>query len=218
MCDDKLPMGALTSGARVGLLRQEHQRAAALHKKGDEEEASEIVAKAYGLLRITWERSIEDVLLRSVIARFSEDVATTRLKEVEVLDEDHATVHAAMKKCSKYAAHDGAAIANVGLGPRVDMFGYDRRVQLQRAVAKQVVALAITEPEFLSLFRGPWAVRQGGVQFIVDQAQVAQALDKPVPPGGRRVVARDVGTPICLPTLGHYMFDGEAAGASLVLG
>ena len=115
VCDDKLPMGALTSKARIGILRQEQARAAAFHNKGDEEDASEIVAKAYGLLRITWERSVEDVLLRSVIARFSEGVSTQRLKEVEVLDEDYATIDAAMSKCSKYAAHDGAAIANVAI-------------------------------------------------------------------------------------------------------
>ena len=49
----------------------------------------------------------------TAIARFSEGVSTQRLKEVEVRDEDHATIDAAMSKCSKFAAHDGAAIANV---------------------------------------------------------------------------------------------------------
>lgn len=115
VCDDKLPMGGMTSKARVGMLRDAHARAAAFHNKGDEEDASEIVAKAYGLLRITWERSIEDVLLRSVIARFSEGVSTLRLREVEVLDEDYVTIDAGMTKCSKFAAHDGAAIANVAI-------------------------------------------------------------------------------------------------------
>lgn len=115
VCDDKLPMGALTSKARVGMLRQEQARAAALYNEGDEHEASEVAAKAYGQLRITWERSIEEVLLRGVVARFNEGVSTQKLKEVEVQDTDYATVDAAMSKCSKFAAHDGAAIANVAI-------------------------------------------------------------------------------------------------------
>ena len=115
VCDDKLPMAGMTSKARVGMLREMQNRAATLHKNGDEHEASEIVSKAYGQLRITWERSVEEVLLRGVVARFSEGVSTQRLKEVEVQDEDHATIDGAMSKCSKFAAHDGAAMANVAI-------------------------------------------------------------------------------------------------------
>jgi hypothetical protein len=63
----------------------------------------------------TWERSIEEVLLRGVVARFNEGVSTQKLKEVEVQDTDYATVDAAMSKCSKFAAHDSAAIANVAI-------------------------------------------------------------------------------------------------------
>ena len=113
VCDDKLPVGGMTSKARVGMLREMQVSAAALHNKGDEREASELVATTYGQLRITWERSVEEVLFRGVIARFNEGVSTQKLKEVEVLDHDYATIDAAMSKCSKFAAHDGAAIANV---------------------------------------------------------------------------------------------------------
>jgi energy-coupling factor transporter ATP-binding protein EcfA2 len=113
VCDDKLPMGGMSSRDRVGMLRNMQVECAKLHKSGDEREAGELIGRAYAQLRITWERSIEDVLFRGVIARFNEGVATQRLREVEVLDDDYATIDAAMSKCSKFAAHDGAAIANV---------------------------------------------------------------------------------------------------------
>lgn len=141
VCDDKIPMAGMSSKDRVGMLKNMQVECATLHKNGDEREASELIRTAYGQLRITWERSIEDVLFRSVIARFNEGVATQRLREVEVLDEDHATIDAAMGKCSKFAAHDGAAIANVAtptpdaLYDDIDAFDQWRKTIEARAVA-----------------------------------------------------------------------------------
>ena len=115
VCDGNLPMGGMSSTARVGVLKQEQIRAAASHRRGDEREAGDLVARAYGRLRVTWERAVEEVLLRGVIARFSEGVSTMKLKEVEVRDEDHDVIEAAMSKCSRFAAHDGAALALVAV-------------------------------------------------------------------------------------------------------
>jgi hypothetical protein len=59
------------------------------------------------MLQGSWERAVEEVLLREVILRFRRGVETQRLVRVSVDDEDYAQVNAGMSKCSDYA-HDKA--------------------------------------------------------------------------------------------------------------
>lgn len=63
----------------------------------------------YTDLREAWERLVEEVLLGSVVERFSSAVRTQSLKEVIVEDTDYQTIYAAMKRVSEFSRHDMAA-------------------------------------------------------------------------------------------------------------
>jgi hypothetical protein len=63
---------------------------------------------------MTWERTVEEVLLRKVVLRFRKGVETQRLAEVVVDDSDYAQVDAGMTKCSNYA-HDKALMGGVAV-------------------------------------------------------------------------------------------------------
>ena len=63
---------------------------------------------------MTWERAVEEVLLRNVVLRFRKGVETQRLKEVTVEDSDFIEVNSGMSKCSNYA-HDKAFIGGVAV-------------------------------------------------------------------------------------------------------
>lgn len=109
---DRLPFDGTTSNKRVKLLRELHAKCKQLSNDGDEQASSDQIRHAYMHLRSTWERAVEEVLLRGVVMRFTEGVSTQKLCEVEVLDADYEAVNAGMTKASKYA-HDGAAAAQV---------------------------------------------------------------------------------------------------------
>jgi hypothetical protein len=63
----------------------------------------------YTDLRESWERLVEEILLGSVVERFSSAVKTQSLKEVIVEDADYQTIYAAMKRVSEFSGHDMAA-------------------------------------------------------------------------------------------------------------
>jgi hypothetical protein len=63
----------------------------------------------YTDLRETWERFVEEVLLCSVVERFSSGVKTRSLRDLSVEDEDYQLIFAAMSRVSEYSGHDMAA-------------------------------------------------------------------------------------------------------------
>jgi hypothetical protein len=67
-----------------------------------------LTCEAYGRLRLTWERAVEDVLFNGSIQRFGEGVKTQSLREVEVTDDDYKAIAAGMTKSSKFE-HDAAS-------------------------------------------------------------------------------------------------------------
>lgn len=105
--DPDLPFEGKTTSKRIGALKAQHQSIAKLNKDGEEQEHKRQTVDAYFRLRMTWERAIEEVLLREVILRFRKGVETQRLAGVIVEDDDYAQVHAGMTKCSNFA-HDKA--------------------------------------------------------------------------------------------------------------
>jgi hypothetical protein len=113
VCEDKLSFSCATSSVRVRMLRQIQVECVVAHRKGDEQASSELIARAYAQLRLVWERAVEEVLFRGVVERFNEGISTLKLREVEVMDQDYELIEAGMAKCSRFAAHDGAATANV---------------------------------------------------------------------------------------------------------
>lgn len=114
VADPDLPFEGKTASKRIGALKAQHQSIAKLHKDGEEQEHRKQTVDAYFRLRMTWERAIEEVLLREVILRFRKGVETQRLAGVVVEDDDYAQVHAGMTKCSNYA-HDKALQGGVAV-------------------------------------------------------------------------------------------------------
>ncbi len=109
---DRLPFDALSTSKRVKALRGMHSDVARSHKNGDEEITKKLTQDAYYHLRMAWERSVEEILFQGVVNRFSEGIATQKLRYVTVEDDDFHRVETNMTRCSKFA-HDGAAIAMV---------------------------------------------------------------------------------------------------------
>ncbi|MCF7956758.1 MAG: AAA family ATPase [Phycisphaerae bacterium] len=65
------------------------------------------VAVLYGYLRETWEAAVEEILFNNTIRRFSAEVQTLRLREVEINDTDHVMISKGMATCSKWMiGHD----------------------------------------------------------------------------------------------------------------
>ena len=110
----ELPFEGMNTKARVGFLKNMQQRIAAVHSRGDEPEFRRLTGDAYRLLRLAWERAVEEGLLRQVVLRFRKGVETQRLAEVAVEDADYATVEAAMSNCSNHA-HDPAVLAGASV-------------------------------------------------------------------------------------------------------
>lgn len=114
VADPDLPFEGKNAGKRIGALKAQHQAIAKLHKDGEEQEHRKQTIEAYFRLRMTWERAVEEVLLREVILRFRKGVETQRLAGVVVEDDDYAQVNAGMTKCSNYA-HDKALVGGVAV-------------------------------------------------------------------------------------------------------
>ncbi len=71
---------------------------------------------AYGKLRETWERAIEEVVLNGVITRFDPAIQTKRLSSICLDATDYAKIDQEMSKCStRFTGHDTAPA--LALGP-----------------------------------------------------------------------------------------------------
>jgi hypothetical protein len=115
IADPDLPFEGKNASKRIGALKAHQQAIAKLYKDGEEQEHRKQTVEAYSRLRMAWERTVEEVLLREVVLRFRKGVETQRLAGVIVEDDDYAQVHAGMAKCSNYTAHDKAAIGGVAV-------------------------------------------------------------------------------------------------------
>ncbi len=107
VADPDLPFEGKSTSKRIGALKAQQQTIAKLHKIGEEQEYQRQIVDAYFRLRMTWERAVEEVLLREVVIRFRKGIETQRLAGVVVDDTDYAQVYSGMTKCSNYA-HDKA--------------------------------------------------------------------------------------------------------------
>ena len=85
---------------------------------------------------MTWERAVEEVLLRDVIKRFRKGVETQRLGGVIVDDSDYARVHAGMAQCSNYA-HDKAHIGGVAVPEPAELLDDIRALETWRDETEQ---------------------------------------------------------------------------------
>lgn len=114
VADPELPFEGKNATRRITALKAQHPTIAKLFKDGDEQEHRKQTVSAYCDLRMAWERTVEEVLLRKVVLRFRKGVETQRLAEVFVNDNDYVQVDAGMTKCSNYA-HDKALIGGIAV-------------------------------------------------------------------------------------------------------
>jgi len=109
-----LPFEGKNTKKRIIALKEQQQAIAKLYSDGNEQEHRKQTVDVYNHLRMSWERSIEEVLFREVILRFRKGVETQRLAGVSVGDDDYARVTAGMSKCSNYT-HDRAMVGGIAV-------------------------------------------------------------------------------------------------------
>lgn len=114
LCAEELPWVAMKVGKRIGYLKNEWQVVDKLFREGHQNAYEREAIHIYGLLRESWERALEEVLLVSVVERFRPGVQTQQIAKIaDITPEDCAQLEAAMTKTSKWLpGHDMAAAAH----------------------------------------------------------------------------------------------------------
>ncbi|MFA5300625.1 MAG: AAA family ATPase, partial [Lutibacter sp.] len=110
----ELPWVAQKVKDRIGYLRNALVRLKKLEKEGSEEEYNMQVKGWYGLLREAWERCVEERLFKGTIERFSGEVHTKPLKNIEITPELVSMIDEGMTQSSNWV-HDQA----MGLNPPI---------------------------------------------------------------------------------------------------
>ncbi|MFV5383638.1 AAA family ATPase [Acinetobacter junii] len=107
ICIGTPPWDALKTDKRIGKLKEKLVRARKIAKESDEQYQQD-AGIIYGLMRETWERLIEEWLIRGVVERFNREVKTQNVRYLkDITDSDIATINSAMSKCSTYMnGHD----------------------------------------------------------------------------------------------------------------
>lgn len=104
------PWDAKNTSSRIGFLKNSLPDLKKMEISGDPR--YEFNAKhTYNMMRETWERLVEEWLLRKVVERFAREVKTQSLKVIidDITIEDNDIINAAMSKCSTFMyGHDNA--------------------------------------------------------------------------------------------------------------
>lgn len=113
VCTEELPWVALTTKKKIGYLKTCWQAADKCYRDGHLNAYEKEAKYLYGLLRESWERALEEVLLGGVVERYRPNIQTLQISQIaDITDEDCKMVQTAMTKCSKWlAGHDQAAAA-----------------------------------------------------------------------------------------------------------
>ncbi len=114
VCDCRVPWEGANVKERLSALRRMAQDASALYTKTGRDGGAYVAAaeSAYLLLRRTWERAVEEVLLGGVVQRFEPEIHTKQLRTVtDISDDDYQRLDAGMGKCS-LALHDQPGAEN----------------------------------------------------------------------------------------------------------
>ncbi len=113
VCAEELPWVAMPVKGKIGYLKNRYQAAEKLSRDGNQDAYEQEAKYLYGLLRETWERALEEVLLGGVVERYRPSIQTQRLGPLsDINDADCKTVETAMTKCSIWLpGHDKAPAA-----------------------------------------------------------------------------------------------------------
>lgn len=113
VCREELPWLAMRVKDKIGYLKNRLQALDKLYRNGDQDAYEPEAKELYGLLRETWERAVEEVLLAGIVERFRPSIETQRLAPLsDIQEEDCKAVKDGMTKCSTWlTGHDHAAAA-----------------------------------------------------------------------------------------------------------
>ncbi|PMG18871.1 AAA family ATPase [Vibrio splendidus] len=121
---ERPPWDTLKTVDRIGQLKKLEVDLRRYTKRDDfiEDIYSRDAKHIYGKMRETWERLVEEWLIRNVVQRFSRAVQTQNIRYiVDSTAEDVATISAGMGKCSTYfEGHDTATGLGVTEMPDID--------------------------------------------------------------------------------------------------
>ena len=115
LCRNGPPWYGMTVKQKLGELKDKHQRADKVYRNEGENAYTPLGREIYGLLRETWERAVEEVLLCGAVMRFQRAIKTQSLGRflATVTPGDYAVIEAGMDKCSRHlAGHDQAPEIN----------------------------------------------------------------------------------------------------------
>ena len=123
VCVGELPWVALKVSGRIGYLNKLLQEAEKLYRQGHQTAYESKSSDIYSLLRETWERGIEEVLLNCVVERYRPSVQTRQIVSIaDITATDCRTVESAMTKCSTWMkGHDQAPAARADMPPPSDI-------------------------------------------------------------------------------------------------
>ncbi len=108
----ELPWIVQPVGKRIKFLRNRLVQLKKAENESSEDEYLLFAKSWYGLLRETWERTVEERLFKGVVERFSLGIQTHKLKKVTVTEEFLKDIETGMTESSNWL-HDAAA----GLNP-----------------------------------------------------------------------------------------------------
>ena len=110
----QLPWPAMKVKNRIGHLKDMYQQAEKQHRTGNQSVYETLVSTIYGLLRESWERAIEEVLLGGVVERYRNSVQTQQAGNLsDISPADCNTLEEGMTKCSRWLpGHDQAPAEN----------------------------------------------------------------------------------------------------------
>jgi len=113
VCREELPWLAMRVKDKIGYLKNSWQSIDKKHRNGEQDAYEREAKELYGLLRESWERAVEEVLLGGIVERFRPRIETQRLAPLsDIKEEDCKAVKDSMTKCSAWlTGHDHAAAA-----------------------------------------------------------------------------------------------------------
>ena len=111
---EDLPFEGKGTKRRIGMIRDQCQKATARQNEGDVATSASMVRDGYRMLRDTWERAIEEILLNGSVMRFKKSIETNRLMRVSIESQDLQEIDKGMTKSSNFT-HDRPLMAGVAI-------------------------------------------------------------------------------------------------------
>ena len=114
LTSQEIPWVAMPVRKRIGQLKKLAQEAGGDYRRGRQNEYEVGASRIYGLLRESWERGVEEVLLGGTVERYRHSIETKRAMQLsDICSADLTALDSGMTKCSIWlAGHDSAPGGN----------------------------------------------------------------------------------------------------------